>query len=81
MREGDSHELKLLGPAEDLPLVWGVGEDINVQSSLAYEGGNGIEGMPVGFEFGGGIYELGLATNQSGVCSASWNTSEKGTSS
>ena len=72
-------EITLIKLAEDLPFIWGVGEQVQVEIRLTDDSGEGVAGQTVTAV----IDELGnpveLMTDAEGRCHTSWTVAEPGT--
>ena len=74
-----SLSVALVKPAEDLPYIWGIGEQVPVQVTLSDVFGHGIGGMRVTAVIGEPEQTLELFTDSEGRCNTSWTSAALGT--
>ena len=72
-------DITLIKPAEDLPYIWGIGEQVPVQIRLSDILGQSLAGMGVTASFGESGQVLELFTDPAGLCNTSWSGTVPGT--
>ena len=72
-------DIVLIKPAEDLPYIWGIGEQIPVHIKLSDVLGQGMGGMKVTAEIGETGQASEIITGPAGICSTSWSSPVPGT--
>ncbi len=72
-------EIRFLKKAEDLPDVWGVGEEVQAQCQLLDQNEQGVAGAAVEVRFAERDAPTPRTTDASGRCAASWTADTPGT--
>ena len=65
-------DLVFVKPAEDLPNIWGIGEQVNVDITLTDVLGESVSGRRITATMGGPGRPLELVTDVQGRCSTAW---------
>ena len=71
-------EVSFVKPAEDLPEIWGVGEEVNVTLGLLDDVGRGLKGRSIRVVIGDTGEMEELVTDDDGRCESVWRGAELG---
>ena len=71
-------EIRFVKPAQDLPDVWGVGEEVAIEAGLVDSEGQAIGGATVEVSVVDGRATSQLVTDDAGACTLAWTAEELG---